>query len=148
MDKTEVEYRAVENFSGKNKLPEFRNGIVVSRGKIHQIDQLPGFVAVSGGSVVGLLTYHIDGSDCEIVSLDSKAENQGIGSTLIQLARDATWRNGCTRLWLITSNDNIRAIRFYQKRGFDMKCIHRNAIEEARKIKPSIPRVGVDGIPV
>jgi ribosomal protein S18 acetylase RimI-like enzyme len=148
MGKTEVMYCATEGFPGKNKLSEFRNGIVISRGKVHQLDQLPGFVAVCGESIVGLITFHMYNSDCEIVFLDSKAENQGIGSALIQLVRNTAERDGCMRLWLITSNDNIRAIRFYQKRGFDMKCIHRYAIDEARKIKPSIPVIGAEGIPV
>jgi hypothetical protein len=106
---------------------------------------LPGFVAVRGESVIGLVTFHIDNSNCEIVSLDSKAENQGIGSALIWLVRNVAKRDGCTRLWLITFNDNIRAIRFYQKRGFDMKRIQCNAIDEARKIKPSIPVIGAEG---
>ncbi|MNV93512.1 hypothetical protein D3C71_1882140 [compost metagenome] len=51
-------------------------------------------------------------------------------------------------MWLITSNDNTRAIRFYQKRGLDLKAVHRDAITEARKLKPSIPLIGMDGIPI
>ena len=57
-------------------------------------------------------------------------------------------KNGCRRVWLITTNDNTYAIRFYQKRGFDMAAIHRNAINESRKIKPQIPLTGFDKIPI
>ncbi|MNN86607.1 Acetyltransferase (GNAT) family protein [compost metagenome] len=85
---------------------------------------------------------------CEIVSLDSRQENLGAGTKLIELVNREAARLGCSKVWLITSNDNTRAIRFYQKRGFDMVAVHREAITEARKLKPSIPLLGYDGIPV
>jgi RimJ/RimL family protein N-acetyltransferase len=56
--------------------------------------------------------------------------------------------HGCKRVWLITTNDNTHAIRYYQKRGFDLVAIHRNAIDASRKIKPQIPLTGFDGIPI
>jgi GNAT superfamily N-acetyltransferase len=94
------------------------------------------------------ILYKIVGEECEIVSLDSRVEGQGIGSRLIKLAIEEAQLHGCLRVWLITSNDNFKAIRFYQRRGFDMVRIHREAITEARKLKPSIPIYGHDGIPV
>ncbi|MFP3471139.1 GNAT family N-acetyltransferase, partial [Micrococcus sp. SIMBA_144] len=56
--------------------------------------------------------------------------------------------SGCSRITLITTNDNLAALKFYQKRGFVMTAIHRNAVEKARKIKPEIPLIGNDGIPI
>ena len=56
--------------------------------------------------------------------------------------------NGCSRITLITTNDNLAALKFYQKRGFDMVRLYRNAVEQARKIKPMIPLLGYDDIPV
>ena len=56
--------------------------------------------------------------------------------------------NGCGRVWLSTTNDNIKAIRFYQKRGFDMVKLRRNSMEETRRLKPEIPLIGLDGIPL
>jgi ribosomal protein S18 acetylase RimI-like enzyme len=38
-------------------------------------------------------------------------------------------------------NENIKAIRFYQKRGFHISNIYINAMEGARKIKPEIPKM-------
>ncbi|NLJ25121.1 MAG: GNAT family N-acetyltransferase, partial [Firmicutes bacterium] len=55
---------------------------------------------------------------------------------------------GCKRVWVITTNDNVAAIRFYQLRGFSLVALYRNALEEARKLKPEIPLIGIDGIPV
>ena len=51
-------------------------------------------------------------------------------------------------MWLITTNDNLNALRFYQKRGFELVAVHRHAVDESRKIKPEIPLVGENGIPI
>jgi GNAT superfamily N-acetyltransferase len=98
--------------------------------------------------MVGLITYHIVNNECEIVSLDSMSENRGIGTMLIEKVTDVAREHGCRRVWLITTNDNTHAIRFYQRRGFNMAALHVNAIEESRKIKPQIPLYGFDGIPI
>jgi len=122
--------------------------IIVSRGKVYLAANLPGFIAWVGDQIKGLITYHIENDQCEIVTLDSMLENHGIGSALIDSVIQKARSVGCKRVWLITSNDNIRAIRFYQRRGFDMAALHKNAIDEARKIKPQIPILGIDDIPV
>jgi ribosomal protein S18 acetylase RimI-like enzyme len=75
-------------------------------------------------------------------------ENCGIGSRLIEEVIKVARKNNCCRVWLITTNDNTRAIRFYQRRGFTMASIHINAIKESRKIKPQIPLLGFDDIPI
>ena len=100
------------------------------------------------GEIKGIITYHIEKNGCEIVSLDSLYENAGIGSQLINEVVNVAKENGCKKVWLITTNDNIPAIKYYQKRGFDMTAIHRNAVNEARKMKPQIPMTGFDGIPI
>ena len=122
--------------------------IVVAHGVVYCPHDLPGFVAVQGAERVGLLTYHIAGKACEIVTLDSFRENQGGGTALIEAAKQVARQAGCRRLWLITTNDNTHALRFYQKRGFALVAVHRNAVAEARKIKPEIPLIGNDGIPI
>lgn len=124
------------------------SSLIVTRGKVHNSEELPGFVALIDGEVKGIITYNIENNECEIVSLDSLYENIGIGSQLINQVVNVAKKNGCRRVWLITTNDNTYAIRFYQKRGFDMAAIHRNAINESRKIKPQIPLTGFDKIPI
>lgn len=121
--------------------------MVYSRG-IHQCDQLPGFVAFQGEEAVGLVTYQIVEDQCEIVSLDSLREGQGIGSALMQETERTAREQGCKRIWLITTNDNLHALRFYQKRDYQLVQIYRGAVEQARKIKPQIPLVGNDGIKI
>ncbi len=122
--------------------------IVVVHGQRFRPAELPGLVAVSEGEWLGLLTYHIDGDACEIVTLDSSRPNCGIGTALIQAVKQAAQQAGCRRLWLITTNDNTAALRFYQKRGFSLAALHPNAVARSRQIKPEIPLTGHDGIPI
>jgi hypothetical protein len=42
----------------------------------------------------------------------------------------------------------MNALRFYQKRGFVLVAVHRNALEQSRKLKPEIPLIGDDEIPL
>jgi ribosomal protein S18 acetylase RimI-like enzyme len=121
---------------------------IVTRGRVHQADELPGFVAEAASGLIGLLTYRIEAGQCEIVSLDSLAERQGVGSALLTAVQQAARQAGCTRLWLITTNDNLAALRFYQRRGFVLAAVHRNALELSRRLKPEIPLIGLDGIPL
>ncbi|MFC3773383.1 GNAT family N-acetyltransferase [Paenibacillus sp. GCM10012303] len=132
----------------REQIRDFRGAIVVSRGRVHALDQLPGYAACVADEIKGLIMYNLQDDECEIVSLDSKLEGQGIGSQLIDAVVRRAQKSNCSRVWLITSNDNIKAIRFYQKRGFDLKAVHPHAITEARKVKPSIPFIGFDGIPI
>ena len=143
-----MQYIKIDQKIHKEFVAGFRNPIVVSRGKLHHIHTLPGYIAMKDGAVKGLVTYRIENNECEIVSLDSKEENQGVGTSFIHLVMNDSREAGCKRIWLVTTNENIKAIRFYQKRGFDMKCIYRNAVEEARKFKPEIPLYSEEGIPV
>jgi GNAT superfamily N-acetyltransferase len=121
---------------------------VVTRGRIHHADHLPGFAAVDGKRPVGLITYRIEGTECEIVTLNSLVEGAGIGSELLSAVKRVAEKSGCHRLWLITTNDNKPAMEFYKKRGFTVTAVHNDAIEESRRLKPEIPQIGVDGIPI
>ncbi|MFW5943375.1 MAG: N-acetyltransferase family protein [Chloroflexota bacterium] len=121
---------------------------MAAHGNLYFPHTLPGFVALEGEEPVGLLTYHVDGAQCEVVTIDSEREGRGVGARLIQAARRAAEDAGCRRLWLITTNDNVDALRFYQKLGFQLVAVHPNAVEEARRLKPEIPLVGNDGIPI
>jgi len=121
---------------------------IVSRSTVHDTTQLPGYMAVHDDHPAGLVTYHIDMTGCEIVTLDSPFQGMGIGSALINAVRSAATEAGCSRLWVITTNDNLPALRFYQKRGFRLSGLYRGAVDQARKIKPQIPKIGVEGIPI
>ncbi len=121
---------------------------VVSRGVIHYPQKLPGFVAIKRFEKAGLITYNILGENCEIVTLDSTQPSSGVGTALIEAVKDIAIKSSCKRLWLITTNDNLHALRFYQKRGFMLVVVHRNAVEQSRKLKPEIPLIGNNDIPI
>ena len=121
---------------------------MIARGKVYRPEQLEGFVVEDDGEWVGLLTFTIEHGECEVTSLDSLREGQGIGSRLIDHAMTEARARGCRRLFLITTNDNLNALGFYQKRGFEIAAIHRGAVNESRKRKPGIPLVGYNNIPL
>lgn len=121
---------------------------VVSRGVLYEVPQLNGFVALRSAVRVGLLTYQIIGEEFEIITLDSSEEKTGVGSSLIAKVVDFAIKSNLKRVWVITTNDNLPALRFYQKKGFRLVTIHRNALEESRQLKPEIPLIGLDGIPI
>ena len=79
---------------------------IVTRGRLHHADQLPGFIAAETVHPVGLVTYALENGECEIVSLDSLQAGQGVGSALLSAVVDLAHAAGCTRVWLITTNDN------------------------------------------
>jgi ribosomal protein S18 acetylase RimI-like enzyme len=133
---------------GQHIAAEWGAEIVVAHGAVYRPAGLPGFIAEAVGEPVGLLTYHIAGDACEIVTLDSARPGCGIGTALIAAVREAARQAGCRRLWLITTNDNTHALRFYQKRSFVLAALHRDAVAASRALKPEIPRVGNDGIPI
>lgn len=122
--------------------------VMVSRGHLHELDKLPGFIAIEAGEIKGIVTYAVTGNSCEIVSLDSFAEKRGIGSQLVECVLNEAKKQSLQKVWLITTNDNTNAIRFYQKRGFVMTNLYIGAVEEARKLKREIPQIGYDGIPI
>jgi len=122
--------------------------LVIAHGMAFYPHQLSGYVASIDGERVGLATYHIDHMGCEIITLDSDRPAHGMGTALICMVREAAERAGCSRLWLMTSNDNLPALGFYQRHGFELVAVHRRAIERARQLKPQIPRIGLDSIPL
>lgn len=121
---------------------------VVSRGQLYDASRLPAIIAYQNDNPIGLLTYHIAGKEYEIVTLNSLRENIGVGSKLIQSAKNIASAHHCERIWLITTNDNLHALHFYQKRGFTISTIYCNAIEKSRQLKPDIPLMGSNGIPI
>jgi GNAT superfamily N-acetyltransferase/general stress protein 26 len=122
--------------------------IVVAHAKIYHPHTLPGFVAILKGVRVGLLTYSLEDENCEIVTINSTKPGIGIGTRLIKAVAQVAREAGCKRLWLITTNDNLDALRFYQKRGFTLVAVHRHAVDAARQLKPRIPLIGNDQIPL
>lgn len=123
--------------------------VVARLGELVDPSELPGFVAFLDGRRAGLASYAVRGEECELVMIRSLREGRGVGRALLDAVRDAAVRTGCTRLWLITTNDNLRALELYQRWGMEIIAFHRDAVTEARRrLKPSIPERGKHGIPI
>lgn len=121
---------------------------IIVRGEVVDTSVLEGFTAMEQEKITGFLTYRIQDGECEIMSLESIKENQGTGTSLINLVKEIAKQQNCTKLKLITTNDNMNALKFYQKRGFDMIRVYPNAMDISRSIKPAIPLIGEYGIPL
>jgi len=121
--------------------------VVVHDAAFHPAE-LPGFLAERAGRITGLLTYDTDGGVLEIVTLNALDRYAGIGTMLIAAARDEAHRRGCREVLLTTTNDNLDALRFYQRRGFRLAALRPGAVDRSRMRKPEIPRSGDYGIPL
>jgi len=122
---------------------------IMSRGQKFFPHLEKGFLERRDGEIVGLLTFRTDADGgMEVLTLNATLEGAGIGSSLMLNAIDRARENGCTRIWLTTTNDRLRAIGFYQRLGFRMVAINLGAVDEARRLKPEIPLVGERGVPM
>ena len=125
-----------------------RNALHVARlGRMEHALDNPALVAERDGALVGVLTYVLGEGGCEILTLHARERFAGTGSALIERVEELAADAGCVRLWVITTNDNVDALRFYQRRGFRLAALHRGAVDESRAhLKPEIPRIGDHGI--
>lgn len=122
--------------------------LIISKGKKHFADKLPGFVALQKSEPIGLLIYNVTGNDLEIVALNSHVEGIGVGTNLLEAAKNKAISLAIKRVWCITTNDNLKAQDFYRKRGFSLVAVYKNAIAKTRKLKPQIPLIGQNNIPI
>ncbi len=128
---------------------EWESTDIIIRGKVIDGTKLNGFIDLRNNEIIGLITYMLESNECEICSLNSFIENKGVGTALISKVKEYAKENKCTRIKLITTNDNIRGLEFYQKRGFIFSNLFKNSIEEySRKLKPQIPLYADNGLPI
>jgi GNAT superfamily N-acetyltransferase len=125
------------------------SAVVARRGELVDALVRPAVVATDAGGLEGVLTYDVVGDSCEILTLHAARQWAGLGSAMvIEVARLAA-AAGCRRCWVVTTNDNVDALRFYQRRGFRLTAVRCGAVDEARRtLKPQIPVIGNYGIPI
>ncbi len=141
---TAADSEAVEEFLDRH------GSIVVARhGELVDARQHPALLAEDDGHLTGMLTYVVAGPDCEILTLHADPPRSGVGTELIEAVAEEAGARGCERLWLVTTNDNVDALRFYQRRGFRLAGLHPGAVDRSRReLKPQIPEVADNGIPI
>jgi GNAT superfamily N-acetyltransferase len=135
LEKTEKNNKAVSDV-----IKGWGSDFLVTRGKSYRAEDLNGILAYDNEKIAGLGLYYIKGNECEIVLLETFIQNKGIGTQIIERIKEIAKTKNCKRLWLITTNSNVNALRFYQKRGFHFSNIYISAMEESRRIKPEIPK--------
>jgi GNAT superfamily N-acetyltransferase len=121
---------------------------VIAHSEVISPADHPGFICCEEERKLGLVTYRIKDNFCEVLTLDSLYEGQGIGTALLDAVVERAKTQNCKKVWLITTNDNLQALRFYQKRDFEIISIAPGAVDQSRLLKPSIPLIGENGIPI
>lgn len=126
-------------------LSERHSAVVARLGRIEHVLEHPALIAeADDGALAGVLTYIPDGDECEILTLHAASRWTGAGTALIEAVESKA-----KRLWVLTTNDNVDALRFYQRRGFRLKELHPGAVDDSRRrLKPEIPETGEYGIPL
>src|SRR3954454_3163852 len=121
---------------------------VAGHGELIDAMPLDGLVAWIGDEPVGHLTFRVAGADWEVVTIGANRPGEGVGGALMAALLARATEAGAGRVWLVTTNDNTTALRFYQRRGFDLVRLDRDAVTRSREqLKPAIP-VRSDGIAV
>jgi SAM-dependent methyltransferase/N-acetylglutamate synthase-like GNAT family acetyltransferase len=119
------------------------------RGSLVEVQALPTLVAGPEGAITGMLAYDIRGDELEVVAIYAATPGDGVGTALLARVDVLASEAGCRRIWLITTNDNVDALRFYQRRGFRLKTVYPGAVDRSRaRLKPDIPAVGALDIPL
>jgi GNAT superfamily N-acetyltransferase len=123
--------------------------LVVAHDTVFDLTTLTTLVAEGpDGRLTGVLAYQLDRDSIEVVSIQAVERHGGVGTALLDAAVDVARAAGCWRLWLVTTNDNLDALRFYQRRGLRITRVDSGAVDRARQWKPTIPAVGGYGIPL
>lgn len=122
--------------------------LVITLGRQHYPHQEQGFIERHEGLIAGVLTYRVDEEGMQILTVNSALEGRGVGSSLMLDATEKARKLGCRRIWLTSTNENLRAVGFYQRLGFRLVAVHLDTVEKMRKLKPRIPMTDARGIPI
>ena len=129
---------------------ESRNSVrVARRGVVIDALEHPAVSAWADDRLHGVATYVVEGTDCEVLTLHAVTSRMGVGTGLLAEVESTARAAGCERLWVVTTNDNVDALRFYQRRGFRLVALRPGAVDMSReRLKPEIPRIGAHQIPL
>jgi GNAT superfamily N-acetyltransferase len=128
-------------------LSRWRATKIVVHGEVIEASRLPALITMAEDRK-GLATYRRLDRDAELVTLDADPTGVGTGTALINALVARLRADGCERLWLTTTNDKVSALRFYLRRDFRLIRVRLGAVDNARRLKPSIPLLGEYQIPI
>ncbi|SFT04020.1 Acetyltransferase (GNAT) family protein [Paenibacillus sp. BC26] len=127
---------------------EYGGDFVISRGKEHNLRDVEAFIAWRDGVRVGAASYRLTNGECELTNIHAIIRGKGIERKMLTFVEEIAKQAGSHHIWLVTTNDNVDAMRFYQRLGYRIIAVHPGAIDEVRKRKPAVPLVGFYGIPM
>jgi GNAT superfamily N-acetyltransferase len=123
--------------------------LIVSIDRTYAPQDVEGLLAADGaGEPTGLVTWARDGHQAEIVSLDALVPGEGIGRRLLAAAEEHLRASGVSRLTLVTTNDNVGAIRLYLGQGWRVVRLDLDGMDRVRELKPAVQLIGANGIPL
>jgi GNAT superfamily N-acetyltransferase len=121
---------------------------LVTPERIWHPDEVVGLEGRDLGGPIGLVTLVVDGGLGEIISLEAYVPCRGHGSFLLAGAEAEMARRGARRARVRTTNDNLRAQAFYQRRGWRLVGIELDGMERVRALKPGLLAAGAHGLPL
>jgi N-acetylglutamate synthase-like GNAT family acetyltransferase len=122
--------------------------VMVDRERVFYPAEQAAFLAEEGRLTLGVVTYDIRGGQCEVTALNSLRRRQGVGRALMAAVQAEARIAGCRRVWLLTTNDNLAGLAFYQRLGYRLVALYPGAVDQARRLKPAIPVLGESGIAI
>ena len=148
-NKPELEFRPME----RERLVELLNlrwpdQKMFICGRFVAPEEVEGIGVYTGERLHGMATWVIHGRIMYVVAVNAFTELRGAGIGLVDAMIKLGRANNMALLRATISNDNVIALRFYQKRGFRITGLNRGMFDAMRHVKPSIPLTGIDGIPI
>jgi N-acetylglutamate synthase-like GNAT family acetyltransferase len=106
-------------------------------------------IAEDAGRLAGVAGYVPGGERWELLTLHVRERHAGVGTALVEELRRRARDAGAPRLFVVTTNDNLDALRFYQRRGFRLHALRTGAVDHVREdARVEIRLAGEHGIPV
>ncbi len=139
-DKVEFSALIAKNWGGD---------VLLMRGRPYASEVLTGTAAFDEkNTLAGLIAWNIEAATCNIMAINAFFKGQNIGKLLLDHVIGQAIEAGMRSVRIMTTNDNVEALRFYQIYGFRLSSIMVGAIDAYRVIKPTLPEIGRHGIPM
>jgi ribosomal protein S18 acetylase RimI-like enzyme len=126
---------------------DFGRTSIASFGEVIPLSETSTIVAEMQGDVSGALAWRPRENALQIVALATEPmwQRSGVGGHLVAEAEVVARRTGATRVVLATTNDNLPALYFYQRRGYRITDVVRDAWRDHAELTIG---VGFASIPV
>jgi GNAT superfamily N-acetyltransferase len=145
-----LEVRRIEDRPALEELLALRwsGASILVRGRFVEPSQVEAFGAYQGEALAGLVTWRYEGRILYLLTLDNVTGRRGVGERLLDAVIEQGRADRAPLLRALIGNDNVNALGFYQRRGFRIVAVHTGAVDVMRAYKPSIPEIGLNGIPL